>query len=376
MKTLSVTQLHKEVQRLFEDNFSMPVCIEGEITSFRGSNSSGHYYFAIKDDSSSISCVLFKGRSYSSTILPGMGKKVKLIGTLETYTNPSSPSKYQIIVSDIQDVGIGELYQKYLELMKKLGEEGLFDDSIKNSEFNKFPKVIGVVTAETGAVIHDIIETCKIRFPLTKILLYPTKVQGEEAVKEIINGLKYMELRDDVDTVIVGRGGGSFEDLFCYNNEELVRYIYSMKKQVISSVGHDQDRPLCDFVADMRASTPTQAAMLATPVSIEDIESNLDYYLKESKELYQRFLNEKNQDIDYYIESINKIFGNSISHSKLALDSIEKQIRLLSYNSVLDRGFSITTKENGEIIKSSSDVSSGDQIQTVIKAGKITSIVK
>lgn len=376
MRTYTVTQLHREIKGIFEENFSMPIAIEGEITSYRGANSSGHYYFSIKDDSSSVSCVLFKGRSYNSTILPQMGKKVKIIGTLELYTNPSSPSKYQIIVSDIQDVGIGELYKKYLDLLDKLSHEGLFDEENKNSNFSQFPKTIGVITSDTGAVIHDIVDTCRMRFPFTKILLYPTKVQGDEAISEILKGLEFMENKNEVDTVIVGRGGGSFEDLFCYNDERIVRYIHSMKTQVISSVGHDKDRPLCDFVADMRASTPTQAAMIATPLTLNNLINNIDYYSSKIKNSFENFIQIKNQDLDSYLESILKMFKNKIEHNKLKIDSIDKQIKLLSYNSVLDRGFSITTNLNGDIIKERLNVESGDEIQTILKNSKINSIIK
>lgn len=375
MKTYKVSQLHNEISNILKESYIFPISIEGEITSYRGANSSGHYYFNLKDDKASISCVLFKGKSFSCSILPEMGKKVKITGTVETYSNPSSSSKYQIIVSQIEDIGLGVLYQKYLKLLDDLGVEGLFNDEHKNQSFSRFPKTIGVITSDTGAVIHDIIETVTMRYPFAKIILYPSKVQGEDAAKDIICGLEYMEKNKEVETVILGRGGGSFEDLFCYNDENLVRYIYSMKTQVISSVGHDKDRPLCDFVADIRASTPTQAAMIVTPYTIDDINNDLEYYKENTLSSFDNFISKNTQNLDYYLESILKMFKNTIKINSNKLDSISNQIKLLSYSSILNRGFSITTDMSGNIIKSSKQVKSNDKIKTTLNKGELISTI-
>lgn len=376
VKTYSVTELHREISHFLEEKYLFPLKIEGEITSFRGKNSLGHFYFNLKDENSSISCVLFREKSKMISTVPEMGKKVKITGKLTTYTNQNSPSKYQIIVNEIEEISnIGELYKKYLDLREKLSAEGIFAEKNKKKEINKFPKCIGVVTSKSGEVIHDITKTIKERYPFVKIVLYPSKVQGNDAPKELIEGLKYMEKRKDIEVVIIGRGGGSFEDLFCFNDENLIRYIYSMKKPVISSVGHDKDNPICDLVADYRASTPTQAATILTPETFE----NIRYELKRTRinivEIFKREIEKNLMDLDLIYDKIKNYFSTFINTKKLKIESYKKHISSLSFQSIINRGFSLTMTENGKILKDVNKIKSKERIKTILKNGEITSII-
>lgn len=377
IKTYKVSELHDEITNILEQSYLFPLSIEGEITSFRGANSSGHYYFNLKDNKASISCVLFKYSSQNSTSLPEMGKKVKITGNLKTYSNASSPSKYQIIVTNIEELStVGDLYKKYLELRDKLDKEGLFDNKFKNQQFISYPKKIGIITSKTGEVIHDIQKTIKQRFPFIKIMLYPVRVQGDGAAVDIIKALDYFEKKSDIQTIILGRGGGSFENLFCFNNEELVRKIFSSKKQIISSVGHDKDTPICDLVADLRASTPTQAATLVTPITFENIIQNLDKINSNINYYINKQIEDNHIYLDQIFGDITNSLKNKIDKYKTKLDYFQKHINSLSYTSILGRGFSITTNKKGEIIKNKDQIVINGKIITQFLDFKIESEIK
>ncbi|MDU7926354.1 MAG: exodeoxyribonuclease VII large subunit, partial [Finegoldia magna] len=238
--------------------------------------------------------MIFKTMSLAKTINLKDGDKVQLRGSITTYQGSST---YQLLVKECKKSGTGDLFQKYLELKEKLEQEGYFSESTKKS-ITKYPKSIGVITSSTGAAVNDICRTIKRRYPICDILIYHCVVQGEQSAESIIEGIKYMD-EQNLDTLIVGRGGGSFEDLNSYNDENLLKTIYNAKTPIISAVGHENDFMLSDFVADLRASTPTAAAELATA----DFDK-LKYFLQESYAKINRILirrfEDENQELEYY----------------------------------------------------------------------------
>lgn len=262
---LTVTALTKYLKRKFEaDPHLQRVFLTGEISNFRVRP--GHQYFNLKDEQAKISAVMFKGAFAKLNFQPEEGMKVLVIGRISLFESSGS---YQIYVEHMEPDGVGALYQAYEQLKKKLTAEGLFQGEKKT--LPRYPKKIAVLTSPSGAVIRDVITTIERRYPIAQIVLYPTVVQGNKAADDIVRNIRRVEAVGDFDTMIIGRGGGSIEDLWPYNEERVVREIFAAKTPVISSVGHETDTTLADLVADIRAATPTAAAELAVPVLNEEI---------------------------------------------------------------------------------------------------------
>lgn len=255
----SVTEVNEGINKLFSSRPGLSnISIEGEVSNCTY-NSSGHIYFTLKDSKSQISAVMFKGKRITGlkfALKDGM--KVIVSGSIEVYVQGG---KYQLYASRIEEAGLGILYEKYLKLKAILEEKGLFDEKNKKT-IPRFASKVGIVTSPTGAAIQDIINVSKRRNPYVELILYPALVQGENAYKSIIKGIKALD-KTDVDVIIVGRGGGSIEDLWSFNEEELAIAIYEAKTPIISAVGHETDFTIADFVADIRAATPSQAAEIA-----------------------------------------------------------------------------------------------------------------
>ena len=255
----SVTEVNEGINKLFSSRPGLSnISIEGEVSNCTY-NSSGHIYFTLKDSKSQISAVMFKGKRITGlkfALKDGM--KVIVSGSIEVYVQGG---KYQLYASRIEEAGLGKLYEKYLKLKAILEEKGLFDEKNKKT-IPRFASKVGIVTSPTGAAIQDIINVSKRRNPYVELILYPALVQGENAYKSIIKGIKALD-KTDVDVIIVGRGGGSIEDLWSFNEEELAIAIYEAKTPIISAVGHETDFTIADFVADIRAATPSQAAEIA-----------------------------------------------------------------------------------------------------------------
>ena len=257
---LSVTALTKYLKRKFDvDPYLQTVYLTGEISNFR--LRPNHQYFSLKDDGAKISAIMFSRDFAQIKFKPEEGMKVLVVGHVRLYEPTGS---YQIIVEKMEPDGIGALYQAYEQLRAKLQAEGLFDQPKKS--IPRFPKTIAVLTSESGAVIQDIQTTIARRYPIAQIVLLPTVVQGEQSASSIVKNLERVEQMEDIDTIIIGRGGGSIEDLWSFNEEIVVRKVATMSIPIISSVGHETDTTLVDFVADVRAATPTAAAEIATPV--------------------------------------------------------------------------------------------------------------
>ncbi len=417
IKYLSISELNRIIKLKFDSSpFFNKVFLKGEISNFKVQMPSGHCYFTIKDENSRISAVMF--RSVASKVGTNFkdGDMVNVVGKITVY---EANGNYQIYIESMELNGSGDLYKKFLELKDKLYKEGLFDESHKK-KIPKYPKVVGVVTASTGAAIRDIITTIKRRYPLCKIILFPSLVQGISAKEDIVKKIEAANNFDEkIDTLIVGRGGGSIEDLWAYNEEIVARAVYNSKIPVISAVGHEVDFTIIDYVADKRAATPTAAAELAVP-NIMDISMNIDsLYERMNKTLfnkineYKRLLekitstsvlsNPMNMyKIKFQMLNLNKVklmneFNEIVNNKKLELFKIkskhifekpsiiyEKYVNLIETNinklellnplSSLKRGYAIVKKEE-KTIENIKDIKTDDKINVRLKDGVVDALV-
>lgn len=298
-KYLSVSTLTKYLKMKFDkDPYLERVYLTGQVSNFRKRPS--HQYFSLKDDRSVIQATIWSGIYQRLGFDLEEGMKINVIGRVQIYEPSGS---YSIIIEKAEPDGVGALAIKFEQLKKKLAEEGLFQDRFKQS-LPQFAKRIGVVTSPSGAVIQDIITTVSRRFPGVEIVLYPTKVQGDGAAEEVAKNIARANQRDDLDVLIIGRGGGSIEDLWAFNEEIVVRAIFESRLPIISSVGHETDITLADFVADKRAATPTAAAELATPVTKLDLLTHLQNQEKRMVTAVQHVLNKKKEALKVFSQSV------------------------------------------------------------------------
>ena len=298
-KYLSVSTLTKYLKMKFDkDPYLERVYLTGQVSNFRKRPS--HQYFSLKDDRSVIQATIWSGIYQRLGFDLEEGMKINVFGRVQIYEPSGS---YSIIIEKAQPDGVGALAIKFEQLKKKLAEEGLFQDRFKQP-LPQFAKRIGVVTSPSGAVIQDIITTVSRRFPGVEIVLYPTKVQGEGAAEEVAKNIARANQRDDLDVLIIGRGGGSIEDLWAFNEEIVVRAIFESRLPIISSVGHETDVTLADFVADKRAATPTAAAELATPVTKLDLLTHLQNQEKRMVTAVQHVLNKKKEALKVFSQSV------------------------------------------------------------------------
>ncbi|MDO5022525.1 MAG: exodeoxyribonuclease VII large subunit, partial [Eubacteriales bacterium] len=273
MNTLSVSELNEYVRKtLAVDPILHNITITGEVSNFK-QHPSGHWYFSLKDDKARIACVMFRQYNMMARTVPKDGMKLNLKGSVGLYT---ASGTYQFYAEQLEKCGTGQLYEAYIQLKNKLTAEGLFDPA-KKIPLPMLPKTIGVATSSTGAVLHDIFTVVNRRFPGTTVLLRPCKVQGEGAAEDLTAAVIELSKTKSVEVIIIGRGGGSLEDLWAFNDEKLVRTISACKVPIISAVGHETDITLCDFAADMRAATPSQAAEFAVPDK-ETLKQQLETY--------------------------------------------------------------------------------------------------
>jgi len=375
---LSISQLTKLIQNDLESNFA-DIAVEGEISNFK-QHSSGHKYFSLKDNDAQISAVMWKGQRLN--FIPEDGQKVVAIGRITVYAPRGS---YQMQVNMMTPQGVGDLFLKLEQLKEKLKEKGYFDSERKR-EIPKFPEIIGVSTSQTGAAVRDIISTIRRRYPIAKIYLRPTVVQGNDASPDIVNAIK--ELNNlKCDVIIIGRGGGSIEDLWAYNTEEVANTIFKSKSPIISAVGHETDFTISDFVADLRAATPTAAGELATPFKVDDLiyhftqnQEKIRDILYEKIDDYQMILNDFEKDrtrnlimskinlfqqkIDYAQESISKLTFNKIKDLKYKLNNFESELKSINPELPLNRGYAIL-KKNNKYIKSTDVLNTDDKIEII-----------
>lgn len=386
---ISVSQLNKYIKDKFEeDEYFANVLVEGEISNFKN-HYTGHMYFTLKDDKSLIKAIMFKTYTGHLDFVPQDGMKVMILGSVSVFERDGT---YQLYAKAMKQLGkMGDLRAAYEELKEKLEKEGLFDQSHKKP-IPMMPKTIGVLTSNTGAVIRDIINVSTRRNPNVHIRLFPVPVQGEGAGKKIAEGIEFMNKNKLADVLIVARGGGSLEDLWPFNEEVVARAIYNSELPVISAVGHETDFTICDFVADMRAPTPSAAAEIATP-NLVDLEYKIDNI---KNRLTRSMMNQVNFDknrIDYVFEKINnylklytikdkitqidKIYDkinfeieNTIGIERERLKNIGIILHNLSPLATLDRGYSIVHKNN-EIVNSIENIKLKEILDIKLKDGNI-----
>ena len=298
-RVVKVSQLNDYIKRMFDaNNILKNIQVEGEISNFKRHASSGHLYFSIKDARASINCVMFRSAAEKLNVLPENGQAIIAQGSVSVYTKSGG---YQLYVNRILPIGIGNLQVQYEKLKKKLAEEGVFKNEYERRPIPTVPKKIGIVTSPTGAAIRDMIRVLKRRWPMTDILVVPASVQGIDGARSIVSGLNILYARNDIDLIIVGRGGGSLEDLWNFNEEPVVRTIAQSPVPIISAVGHEIDITLSDFAADLRAGTPSIAAELAVP--------NQSEVLEKIHEIKERL----NKQIEYIYQYKNDIFNSRLS---------------------------------------------------------------
>lgn len=360
---LSISALNQLIKKDLEFNFSN-IVVEGEISNFVA-HSSGHKYFSLKDNSSQISAVMWKGQRLD--FKPDDGQKVIAFGSISVYTPRGS---YQIVVNKLIPQGIGNLFIEFEKLKEKLQNQGYFNENIKK-RIPQIPKKIGVSTSPTGAAIKDIISTITRRFPAVEILVRPTIVQGTEAAQDITNAIKELDSQN-CDVLIIGRGGGSIEDLWSYNTEIVADAIYEAKTPIISAVGHETDFTIADFVADVRAATPTAASELATPILLSDIkiflsqtESKLLLTLNKKFEeisnklklfstnkiliLLKNKINLIQQQLDYSEEIIQNRTNHKLKDLRNKLNNFELNLKALDPSIPLKRGYARIERDNKTI---------------------------
>lgn len=343
--------------------------IRGEISNFKV-YPSGHFYFSLKDDNSIINAVMFANYAKKIAFIPKNGDEVIVLASVDAYIPRGS---YNLNVYEMDSVGQGQILVEFEKLKKKLAAEGLFDESRKR-KINIFPKAIGVITAPNGAAVRDIVTNIKRRYPIADIYVFPSLVQGEQAPKELLKAF-YKSQEYDLDTLIIGRGGGASEDLSAFNDETLVRAIASSKMPVIAAVGHEIDSTLVDFVADKRASTPTGAAELAT-VDRREIENELENASLYMEQALLNNVESKKEEINSLCEELEDVIEDKIVDYKKEIDNLSIQLGMLNPKSILKRGYSISTDENGVIIRSIKDIKANDKIITSLSDGKIVSNVE
>ena len=389
---LTVSELNGLVKELFDN---VPVFsyikLRGEISNFTN-HRSGHFYFTLKDDTSAIKAVMFKGNNAHLRFTPENGMRVVATGRLSVYERDGV---YQMYVTDLSPDGVGALYIAYEKLKKKLEAEGLFDQSRK-MPLPRYPRSVGVITSPTGAAVRDIINVTGRRFPLAEIKVFPALVQGEGAEATLMAGIEFFNREQNADVIIIGRGGGSIEDLWAFNSEALARVIARSSIPVISAVGHETDFTVCDFVADMRAPTPSAAAELAVPDAddlrrmlrnaMSAMERTLSSDIKRKRDrlsaiLGKRVMRSPDSFLDFRREALDRIServynawdrGTERRRSKLA--SLAGRIDALSPLAVLTRGYGAAFGEDGKPITKATALPKGKRFTLKLSDGTVNAV--
>ncbi len=391
---LSVSEVTARIKKILTlDEILSDLTVEGEISNFHH-HSSGHMYFTLKDSEATLSSVMFEHKNKDLDFEPEDGQQVKASGYIDVY---KPRGEYQLYVKELEKVGAGDLYKQYLELKEKLKEEGLFDEERKQ-DLPFLPARIGLVTSPTGAAIRDILSVLKRRFAAISALLVPAHVQGDKAESELIRGVEYLEGKEDIDLIIISRGGGSLEDLWSFNSEKLARTIADCRIPVISGVGHETDFTIADFAADVRAATPSAAAELAVSDYIElrdrledlgkRIVSAFENNLKSRERRLDNMINRHiwrepqrlfasaEQEVDSLADRFSRELSRYFEDRRNHLGQLSGLLDNLSPLKILSRGYSITRREDGEIITSAEDVDEGENIETRLSRGFILSEIK
>lgn len=386
----TVSRVNNYIKRLLDSKSVLNnIWVKGEISNFKR-HSSGHLYLTLKDENSVLKAVMFKGSAQSLDFDPTDGTMVIAHGRISVY---EAGGTYQLYIEDMVRDGIGDLYKEFERLKAMLAEEGLFDSEFKKP-IPKYPTRIGVATAPTGAAVRDIINVITRRYPLAEIIIFPTLVQGAGAKESIVNAIEYFNSAKLVDTLIIGRGGGSIEDLWAFNEECVARAIFKSEIPIISAVGHETDFTIADFVADFRAPTPSAAAEVSVPSSDEllrlisiykgrisnSVSSMLESYKKALNRLTPKSpedkINELAQKLDMRIQTLEGAYKLIIKNKERIFREATAKLDALSPLKTLSRGYSIATDEQGRVLKNKTDFIKNNKFVLKVSDGEIDCLVK
>lgn len=389
----SVAQLNNYVKSLMDYDMTLKALfLVGEISNFKA-HSSGHMYMTLKDDKSSIRAVMFRGNASKLKFMPSDGMKIIAFGSVSVFERDGA---YQFYIENMQPDGLGSLSIAFEQLKEKLQKEGLFDTSAKKP-LPKYPKTVGVVTSPTGAAFQDICNVLGRRWPMARIVISPSLVQGETAPRSIVEAIEDLDASGEADVIIVARGGGSIEDLWCFNDERVARTIFDAKTPIISGVGHETDFTIADFVADMRAPTPSAAAEIVVPDVLAQRDHIMQLSMRSQKLMLNRigtlrtslnlltsrnvmqgsvaFINERRLLLDNNVDRMNAAVIAKVSGEKSNFVVLTSKLDAFSPFKVLSRGYSITEGDKG-VIKSVKDVNPGDIINIRLNDGTIRAEVE
>ena len=393
IKPLTVTEVNQRVKKAVEDEILLKdILIEAEIGTCNY-HSSGHLYLTLKDADSELRCNVWKSYVMRLKTKLNTGDRVLIRGSVEVFLKGGS---YQLIAKEIYPLGVGALQAKFEALKKKLYEEGLFAPERK-IPIPKYPKKIAMITGPSGAAVQDMIRVARKRMPSVNLLVIPSQVQGAVATKSIVGALKVADTLKDVDTVILARGGGSMEDLWCFNEEEVVRAVAAMNKPIITGVGHEIDTTLVDFVSDLRAVTPTQAMEFAlcdkgevlAQIKKDDLyiynsvwtlfNNKKKYFKALSENPYlkepERIIRDRQMALDQLSDKINILYADFLKDKKHSFSTLCTKLDSLSPLKILSQGYSLTEKE-GKVVQSIKDLTKGDEIITYLQDGQVKSKVE
>ena len=392
-QVLSITQINEYIRgKMDSDQLLNAVAVRGEISNYK-MYPSGHHYFTLKDENSALKCVMFKGNAMRLRFRPENGMKIIAMGKISVYPRDGA---YQLYCTAMAMDGVGDLYAAFEELKKKLSAEGLFDPAHKKP-LPPYPGTIGIITSSAGAAVHDMLRILNKRYPLTKVRLLPVRVQGVEAPGEIAAAIDYANRHSLADLLIVGRGGGSIEDLWAFNDERVAYAIYRSRIPVISAVGHEPDVTISDYVADLRAATPSNAAELAVPDrdalsqaldsmsaamvtaltrQLRNARQHLNM-LSQSPALQSPagYLEKKEKDLEYLKNRLISAENQIISRKNQRYIALAAKLDAMSPLKVLTRGYAMVQTDGGDVLRSVSDVESGQRIHVRLNDGALSATV-
>lgn len=390
---LSITQVNEYIrQQMDRDPLLSEVAVRGEISNYK-LYPSGHHYFTLKDENAAMRCVMFKGNAFRLKFRPENGMKIIAFGKISVFLRDGA---YQLYCTALRVDGIGDLHVAFEQLKKKLEAQGLFDPAHKKP-IPRYPGVIGIVTSSAGAAVHDMIRILRKRFPLSKVRLIPVRVQGEEAAGEIASAIYYVNHYKLADVLIVGRGGGSIEDLWAFNEEVVAHAVYDSQIPVISAVGHEPDVTISDFVADLRAATPSNAAELAVPDQ-DVLHQALDAMMETMSSVLHRqiqagrmhlraistgsalksphaYLHTRRNALELLCSKMISGYSSRLNRSKQQFLMQTAKLDAMSPLKVLTRGYSVTKNQEGKVVSSVGQVLPGDAISVTVCDGDIQAIV-
>lgn len=384
---ITVTELNEYIKSLLDgDAILKKIAVKGEISNFRP-NSSGHLYFTLKDEGGAVRCVMFRALAQKLKFTPENGMKVIAVGGVSSFVRDG---QYQLYLSALTPDGIGDLYAAFEQLKRRLGAEGLFDPARKKA-IPRYPRLIAIVTSPTGAAIQDMLRILKKRYPIARVLVVPVKVQGAGAAEEIAGAITYLNTKRYIDVIITGRGGGSIEDLWCFNEEVVARAIAASRIPVVSAVGHEPDVTISDFAADLRAATPSNAAELVTPDAAEltlrleerrtalarTMLARFDTARKRLNDIAGKrvfasplgYFDEKRMMLDYLSERFRTIAEKQLTVQNHRLANAAARLDAMSPLKVLGRGYAIALDDSQTAVRSAETLHPGDRLCVRFAAG-------